>query len=88
LDVDHQAKYLPKQEELRQSRTSPHKELKAPTFKIERDHSFTGLELNMDKEKPVKAVELLAPVYASEEIQAVTLDLTIKREPFCRNLVT
>lgn len=88
MDVDHQAKYLPKQEELRQSRTSPHKELKAPTFKIERDHSFTGLELNMDKEKPVKAVELLAPVYASEEIQAVTLDLTIKREPFCRNLVT
>jgi hypothetical protein len=42
FNVDHNIKYLPKPEELRQVKTTPPKELLAPTFKVDREHSFTG----------------------------------------------
>ena len=42
FNVDHNIKYVPKPEELRQVKTTPPKELSAPMFKVDHEHSYTG----------------------------------------------
>ena len=65
MDADHEVKFTPKTEE----KPPVPKDLSGPKFSLEdREHVYTGLDLNLDQERPRKVTtELIAPIYADEE---------------------